>query len=324
MPQLPEVVSRAHLPPALRELDSPPKKLFLLGNLGHIPRVAVVGTRHPTQPAWDFAHRMGRELAAAGVTVLSGGAEGIDRAAHEGALAAARAAETEHGGRPHASVVVAPCSFDRPYPEGHGALFQAIVDAGGGFVSEHRAEVVARRHHFFRRNELLVALSELVVLVQAPIRSGARNAAKWARSFGRPVLVVPTCPWVSQGLGSNQELQRGAELCLGPADVLRALRVRGCVPVGAASLAASGSAPKRGRLLRAPVLQSPLAAGSPQVALEDELLAALADGPLHVDDVASRLGISVAEAQLGALQLCLQGAVTFALGVVARVGSTES
>lgn len=205
------------LPAALTELPSPPTELFLNGALPTGPSVAIVGTRRPTLEAALYAFQLAQCLAAAGVCVVSGGALGIDTQAHQGALTA--------GGR---TLVVAPSSFDRPYPLENTSLYEQIIAKGGGFLSAFEQDVPARNPHFFTRNSHLVALCHAVVLVEAPFRSGARNAALWARKLRRPLFVVPAPPWNPRGLGCIVELKLGALPLYSYRDVLECLAERGC------------------------------------------------------------------------------------------------
>ncbi len=198
--------------------------MFLWGRLPPRPWVAVVGTRRASDAALDFTRLLCRQLCGAGVTVSSGGAQGIDAAAHEGAL--------EAGG---STVVIAPSSYERPYPAAHAELFQRIIDAGGAVLSEHERGVAARRHVFFARNAILAASCSALVLVEAPFRSGARNATLWARRLGRPVFVVPHPPWHTAGRGCITELVLGGRPLASYRDVTSALTDAGhvLVPGGA-------------------------------------------------------------------------------------------
>lgn len=216
----PSVLTGHRLPPRLAALPDPPRQLYVLGELPRGPTVAIVGTRHPTPEASAFARKLSAELAAGGIAILSGGAEGIDREAHEGALDARGT-----------TVVVAPAGYLKPFPDQHAELFGRVLEAGGSYVSLVPAHRAATRGAFFRRNRCLVALSQLVVVVQAPFRSGARNAAKHARRLGRPLYVVPSSPWIAQGSGCNLELKLGAAVCEGARDVLRALDALGAMPL---------------------------------------------------------------------------------------------
>jgi len=206
-------LSGSALPGRLADLEAPPDRLFLRGELPRGPAVAIVGTRHPTDEYASFAFKLAYDLAKAGVAVLSGGAKGIDTEAHRGALAA--------GG---VTVVVAPAGFERPYPEQNADLFRQVIAAGGAYLSLFEANCPATQAIFFARNACLVALAHLVVVVEAPIQSGALNAAAHARRLGRPLFVVPASPWQSNALGSLAELRRGAKLLLSVKDLLKALR----------------------------------------------------------------------------------------------------
>jgi DNA processing protein len=213
---MPELVERclegSALPARLADLEAPPERLFLRGDLPRGPTVAIVGTRHPSPRAARFARELAQQLAIAGVAVLSGGAKGIDTEAHRGALAA--------GG---VTVVVAPAGFDRPYPEENGELFQRVVARGGAYLSLVEASVVATQAAFFARNACLIALSHVVAVVESPLRSGTRNASAYARRLGRPLFVVPAAPWHSKGRGCLAELRLGARPLCSVKDLLKAL-----------------------------------------------------------------------------------------------------
>ena len=219
----PSILTGHRLPPRLASTPYPPRRLYVLGELPRGPAVAIVGTRHPSAEGTQFARTLAKDLAAAGVAVLSGGAKGIDREAHVGAL--------EAGG---VTVVVAPAGYLKPFPEEHAELFARVLVSGGAYVSLVPPERAATRGAFFARNRCLVALSQLVVVVQAPWRSGARNAAHHARQLGRPLFVVPSSPWIAEGRGCILELKLGAAVCEGARDVLRALDGLGAVPLAPA------------------------------------------------------------------------------------------
>lgn len=228
MPLPPERrLSGAHLPPGLGDLAEPPEALYLRGALPRGPRVAIVGTRHPTRAAALYAFELAARLAQRGVAVLSGGAEGIDSMAHHGTLAV--------GG---ATVVVAPGGFDRPFPPENRELFRRVIEHGGAYLSLAPSGTPATRGAFFPRNACLAALSHAIVVVEAPIRSGARNAAAHARQLGRPLFVAPAVPWNGQGLGCIVELKLGARPLYSERDVLDLLasaRLH-AIPLSAAEL----------------------------------------------------------------------------------------
>ncbi len=218
----PEVLVGPTLPVRLRDLREPPTAMYLRGALPRGPAVAVVGTRDPSGEAVEFTRDLAAALAAEGVAIYSGGAKGIDLAAHEGTL--------EAGG---ATVVVAPAGFHRPFPEDHGGVFHRIVERGGAYLSAFPDDEPARLGHFLLRNAHLAALVHALVVVQCDFRSGARNAARRARELGRVVFAVPHSPWFAEGAGCNRELERGAIPLRAPAQVLSALaqqNLRGLAP----------------------------------------------------------------------------------------------
>ena len=200
------------LPARLADLERPPARLFLHGELPRGPTVAIVGTRKPSALGVQFAHTLAKALAKAGIAVLSGGAEGIDTAAHHGAL--------DGDG---VTVVVAPAGFEHPFPKQNRGLFRNIVARGGAYLSLVEGPVPATKGAFFPRNAVLVALAHAVIVVEAPFRSGARNAAANARRLGRPLFAVPYHPDHINGRGCLAELQLGARCLINENDLLKVL-----------------------------------------------------------------------------------------------------
>ena len=211
----------ASLPASLMDLPDPVDALYLWGRLPPVPRIAVVGTRRPTESARAFTREFVATLCQQGVSVISGGAEGIDTTVHEECLATSSP-----------TLVVGPSGFSQPYPRKNRALFQEVLARGGGYVSAQNDDAVVRRHHFFLRNSLLVALSEATVVVEAPLRSGARNAAGWARKLARALFVVPHAPWNATGSGNLVELQLGARMLTRPSQVIEWLESKNAHPLG--------------------------------------------------------------------------------------------
>lgn len=194
------------------DLARPPPVLFVHGELPGGPVVAIVGTRWPTEAGARYARELAGELAAAGLAVISGGARGIDAQAHRGAL--------DVGG---ATVVVAPCGLQRPYPPEHAALFREAIERGGAYLSLVAPDARVELPRFHQRNEVLAALAHVVIVVEAPLRSGARHTAGIARRLGRWLFAVPGPPWNERALGSLEELRLGARLLVRARDVLDAL-----------------------------------------------------------------------------------------------------
>jgi len=206
-------------PVALREIPGAPLLLYRAGK-GRTrgEAVAVVGSRAPTGPGREFARILSGELGAAGWTVVSGMARGIDAAAHHGALRA--------GGT---TVAVLGCGVDVAYPREHAELRDEILEQGTIF-SEYPPGSLPLPHRFPERNRIVSGLSRGVIVAEAPERSGALITARLALEQGRDVMVVPGNPWFAHTAGSNRLLREGATPVCSVADVHGVL---GCPPPAA-------------------------------------------------------------------------------------------
>ena len=170
----------ADWPEGLATIDVEPARLWLRGETRLIRAshsVAIVGSRAPTPYGVAQAERFGRELAAAGVCVISGLARGVDAAAHMGALDA-------RGG----TIAVLGCGVDRPWPAGR--LADRIAEHGL-LVSEFAPGTAPRRHHFPLRNRIIAGLSDAVLVVEAAEASGSLITARWAADQGQQVFALP-------------------------------------------------------------------------------------------------------------------------------------
>jgi DNA processing protein len=207
-------------PAALRDLPNPPAELRVEGTLPDGPAMAIVGTRRADERALDFTRSLAFELGRRGVVVVSGGAKGIDRAAHEGALAA---------GAPTVAVLAG--GLDHPFPKEHVSLFACIAEHGA-LVSEHPDDTVCSPGLFLARNRLVAALAVATLVVRAPIRSGALSTAAWAKKLRRPLFVAPGAPWDPSSRGLFPLLRSGASICTSAEDALSvpAFRGRTCEP----------------------------------------------------------------------------------------------
>ena len=165
--------------------------------------VAIVGSRASTAYGEHVAAELGHQLGERGWTVASGGAFGIDAAAHRGALAAEAP-----------TLAILACGVDRPYPAAHGALFHRVAETGL-LVSEWPPGCAPLRHRFLVRNRLIAALTRGTVVVEAAARSGAQATAQRARRLGRQVLVVPGPVTSAMSVGCHELLRdREAEATL--------------------------------------------------------------------------------------------------------------
>jgi DNA processing protein len=182
------------------------RDLRVRGELDDGPAIAIVGARAATQVGMDRAHALARHLAGRGVRVVSGGALGIDGAAHRGALAG--------GGK---TTVVLGSGLAVPYPARHRPLFAQVLSAGGALVSMLDDHVGPRRSTFVQRNPLIAALADAVLVIEADVRSGSLSTAAAARSLGRIVAAWPGSPGCDRLLAGGAgilETTRDADLAL--------------------------------------------------------------------------------------------------------------
>ena len=203
-------------PANLRYVSDPPPVLFVRGRLapGDTSAVALVGTRRATAYGREVAGRLARDLASAGVTVVSGLAKGIDTAAHHAAL--------QIGGR---TLAVLGNGLDQVYPAENAGLADRIVDQdAGALVSEFAPGVPPDAVNFPRRNRIISGLSLGAVIVEAGERSGALITADFALEQGREVLAVPGNITSPMSAGPNELLKQGATPVTSAHDILSALR----------------------------------------------------------------------------------------------------
>ncbi len=196
--------------------------LWVAGTLAGLaaPTVAVVGTRAPSDAGRRLAYDLGRDLAQAGVCVVSGLALGIDGAAHSGALAAgAPTVGVLGGGHGHF------------FPGRNRELADRMVLGGGAVVSPFAPDEPARPHQFLQRNGVVAALADAVVVVEAAARSGALNTASWAADRSIPVLAFPGDVDRPKVAGCLALIRDGAILARDVRDVLAALPLPLAPPV---------------------------------------------------------------------------------------------
>ncbi len=243
----------ARYPPLLRELFDPPPVLFVQGDIGVLvssPMLAVVGTRAASNRGRSFARTVSAQLASAGVAIVSGLARGIDAAAHQGALDA--------GGF---TIGVLGSGLDRFYPPENRLLARSML-ARGAVVSEFPLETPPHPGRFPQRNRIIAGFAQGVVVVEAPLRSGALVTARLANEAGREVMAVPGPPEHPSSSGTNELLRDGATLVRHAADVALSLNLS-IDPVRVSPT------PGRGCALRS----------------------VLAGGPLGVDEISEKTGL---------------------------------
>lgn len=200
-------------PQCLKDIYDPPIVLYVKGSILESDKlaVAIVGSRRATVYGKSIAERIAQDLAARGLTVVSGGARGIDTAAHKGALAA--------GGR---TIAFLGCGIDVTYPAENKKLFEAMAESGA-VVSEFPLGANPEPWRFPPRNRLISGMSLGILVCQSPEASGALITAGYAAEQGKDTYAVPGNVDDERNRGCHKLIQEGALLVQEAADILREL-----------------------------------------------------------------------------------------------------
>ena len=203
-------------PVLLRSIPDPPVVLYLRGTLEprDLNAIAIVGSRRCTYYGREQAERFGSLLAGSGFTVISGGARGVDSAAHRGAMAPPE-------GR---TIAVLGSGVDTAYPPENAGLFEQIARGRGAVVSEFPLGTPPNKENFPRRNRIVSGMSRGVLVVEADVKSGALITARQAvEDHGRPVFAIPGRVDNPQSAGPHKLIREGAVLVETLDDILHAL-----------------------------------------------------------------------------------------------------
>lgn len=285
-------------PPALRTIYDPPIVLYVWGELTarDARGISVVGSRRTTFYGTETAKKLSSQLAAAGLTVFSGLARGIDTAAHEGALAAK--------GR---TVAVLGCGLSQIYPPENYGLAERIAGGAGAVVSEFSMGVRPDRQTFPMRNRIISGCGLGLLVVEASFNSGALISAGQALEQGRPVFSVPGPIDRPSSQGTNHLIQQGAKLVMDCNDILEEIDALPDLFQAAATVPAKRAAPATldpAEPATPPAIPARLAADSlrPQEAV---VLAAIEQDETPVDRIISKCGLPtpVVSSTLFALEL---------------------
>ena len=271
-------------PLPLKHIDDPPAVLYVRGSLRESDAVSlgVVGSRRCTHYGLEQAQRFGELLGQAGLTVISGGARGIDTAAHRGSLRA--------GGR---TVAVMGCGLCTHFPPENGELFESIVrDGRGALISELPMRTAVLAGNFPTRNRIISGLSLGVLIVEAARRSGSLITARQAAEQGKTVFAVPGRVDSPMSQGTNDLIRNGSILTQGLEDVLEQLG-----PVGQSLTAAKEAEP-----------MLPFAPANMD-ATEQALWNALSAGPRTLDELVRATAVEPARAAAAMTMLVIKGAV---------------
>lgn len=276
-------------PQALLQATDPPLLLFAQGRLELLqaPAIAIVGSRHPTEQGRDNARAFAQAFSEAGLTVVSGLADGVDGAAHEGALQALSAAGEGAG----STIAVVGTGLDRVYPRKHHDLAHRIA-THGVVVGECLLGTPPLAQNFPRRNRIVAGLTRGTLVVEAAVQSGSLITARLAAEMGREVFAIPGSIHAPQARGCHALIKQGAKLVETAQDVMDELQWG---LHGARSIGVSGP--------------EGLPHGGDDNAEEDAVLTAMAYDPVGLDALCARTGLSPADLGVRLLELELDGRV---------------
>ncbi len=293
-------------PVRLAEIYDPPLVLFVRGELHQADEhcVAVVGTRRPTPYGIRMAEKFARELASRAITVVSGMANGIDAAAHRGAL--------EAGGR---TIAVLGNGVDVVYPAQNADLMHQIIQHGC-VISEFEMGTKPAAGHFPHRNRIMSGMTLGTLVVEAPARSGALITARQAAEQGREVFAVPGHIGVRTSEGPHGLIREGAKLVETVEDILVELEIPAQLRQAPSPAPAAEPPPPRTPARPATAPTGPPAQTRPRAPeptgvspLEKDVLSVLAPDGSFVDEIAQACRISVSEALSSLTLLELKGLV---------------
>jgi len=296
----------AHYPRRLRDIDDPPGVLYIKGSLSPLsiePAIGIVGTRDATPYGLNAAAMFSYNLAKSGFIVISGMAKGIDTIGHQGALRANRP-----------TVAVLGCGADVIYPSENEPLYNDIINLGA-VITEFPPGTRPLGTHFPRRNRLISGLGVGVLIIEAPLKSGALITARVAQEQGRDVFAVPGAIDAPNSVGCNKLIRDFAALAAEPSDILSEYILQYPVELGARHEApklpvtepAKKLPPSVGAGSARPITPKPIDAELTET--QAEIVKALRNGPLSPDDICAAVEIEMRKVLAELTMLEIEGVI---------------
>ncbi len=272
---------------------SPPPLLFARGNIQLLekPSLAIVGSRHATHLAKQTTYNWAQELSAKGLTIISGLAEGIDTAAHEGAL-------TQEG----KTIAVVGTGIDRVYPASNYPLAH-LISTDGLLLSEFPLNTRPIASNFPRRNRIIAALSQATIVIEAAIKSGSLITARLANDMGKEVFAMPGSIHQPQSKGCHYLIKQGAKLLESTQDLFDEMPYLTSYTTTSTSPAYSKNITPDSKN------ESPLNKDDLKNQEKCSTLNKVGFDPIHPDELSHLLNISIPELQIWLLQLELEGKI---------------
>ncbi len=273
-------------PQSLLQIYDPPVMLYVRGDpqVLNLPSLSIVGTRRPTLYGTQMAQRLGRDLAARGLVIVSGMARGIDAIGHQGAMDA-------HG----RAIGVLGTGIDVCYPKENKKLYEKVLERGA-IISEFPLRTHPAPENFPIRNRIVAGLPLGVVVVEGAQYSGSLITARLAMEFGREVFGVPGNVTQPVSFAPNQLIKQGAKLVTSAEDVIEELST----PIRAALLQAEKPEAEQRNLLAAAALEG----------AEKKLYELLStEQPVHIDEIVERSGLNSSEVLATLVDLEMKGVI---------------
>jgi DNA processing protein len=273
-------------PQSLLQIYDPPVMLYVRGDpqILNLPSISIVGTRKPTLYGTQVAERLGRDLAARGLVIVSGMARGIDAIGHQGAMSA--------NGR---AIGVLGTGIDICYPKENKKLYEKVLERGA-IIGEFPLGTHPAPENFPVRNRIVAGIPLGVIVVEGAQYSGSLITARLAMEFGREVFGVPGNVTQPASFAPNQLIKQGAKLVAGAEDVIEELPT----PVRAALVQAEQPEAEQRNLLLAASLNTS----------EKKLYELLsAEEPRHIDDIVERSGLNSSEVLATLFDLEMKGII---------------
>ena len=296
------VLGDAAYPKSLLNIEDPPLMLYVLSvGKGRVAdrlvdclshSIAIVGSRNPTPQGAIHAHQFARALSAAGLTVVSGLALGVDGAAHQGAIDGAPNNDT--GENSMATIAVVGTGLDRVYPKSHRTLAHAIA-RNGLVVSEYLLGTPPLAENFPRRNRIIAGLAQGTLVVEAALKSGSLITARLAAEQGKEVFAIPGSIQSIQSRGCHSLIRQGAKLVETVQDILEELKFDIPTPQGADGENAEGIDDFE---------------DDNAVDDDDALITALGYDPVSLDTLQARTGIPTPQLQAQLMTLEIEEKVS--------------
>lgn len=204
-------------PEVLKKIPNPPKQLYVLGDerVLNEKSIAIIGSRVCTQEGAKIAEDFAKALSRKGICIVSGMAQGIDTAAHIGAL--------KTGGK---TIAVLGGGFKHIFPKENEKLFSRIIENGGAVVCEYDENTKPEAKRFIQRNRIVSGLSMGVLIIEAKHRSGTSITANFAKSQGKTIFCIPHSLEQKEGIGTNKQIKNGAKLVTSPQEIIDELEIK--------------------------------------------------------------------------------------------------